>query len=83
MPQLGGPQHVFLSSMAAYVGLDLKEDINWVTHPAAESIQLLAEGKVDALLGFPPTRRNSEQSRLGTWWSIVWWTGPGPGTSAA
>ena len=52
--ELGSAQHVFLSSIAAYIGLDPRKDINWVTHPAAESMQLLAEGKVDAFLGFPP-----------------------------
>ena len=52
--ELGSAQHVFLSSIAAYIGLDPRKDINWVTHPAAESMQLLAEGKIDAFLGFPP-----------------------------
>jgi NitT/TauT family transport system substrate-binding protein len=65
VPQLGGPQHVFLSSMAAYVGLDPRTDIHWVTHPAAESIQLLAEGKVDALLGFPPTPQELRAKQIG------------------
>src|SRR5262245_3398587 len=51
---LGDPAHVFLSSMVAFVGLDPRKDINWVTHPVAESMQLLAEGKVDGFLGFPP-----------------------------
>ena len=49
-----GPQHVFLSSMIAYVGLDPRKDINWVVHPSEESMQLFREGKVDAYLGFPP-----------------------------
>jgi NitT/TauT family transport system substrate-binding protein len=39
VPERGGPQHVFLSSMAAYVGLDPSKDITWVTHPRAESMQ--------------------------------------------
>jgi NitT/TauT family transport system substrate-binding protein len=51
---LGSSQHVFLSSMAAYVGLDPHKDINWVTHVSADSIRLLAEGKIDAFLAFPP-----------------------------
>ena len=54
VPELESAQHVFLASMAAYVGLDPRKDINWVTHPSAESMQLLAEGKIDAFLGFPP-----------------------------
>ena len=54
VPQLGSPHHVFLASMAAYVGLDPHKDINFVTHPGPESIRLLSEGKIDAYLGFPP-----------------------------
>jgi NitT/TauT family transport system substrate-binding protein len=65
VPQVGSPQHVFLSSMAAYVGLDPNKDIHWVTHPAAESIQLLAEGQVDALLGFPPTPQELRAKQIG------------------
>ena len=49
-----GPQHVFLSSMVAYVGLDPRKDINWVVHESKESIELFMQGKVDAYLGFPP-----------------------------
>ncbi len=52
--ELGSSQHVFLSTMLAYVGLDPQRDIHWVTHPPAESMRLLAAGKVDAFLGFPP-----------------------------
>jgi NitT/TauT family transport system substrate-binding protein len=51
---LGTPEHVFLASMAAYVGLDPRKDINWVTHPFAESTRLLTEGKIDAFMAFPP-----------------------------
>ena len=54
VPELGSPQHVFLASIAAHVGLDPRKDINWVIHPRAEAMQLLADGKVDAFLGFPP-----------------------------
>jgi NitT/TauT family transport system substrate-binding protein len=54
VPELGSPQHVFLASIAAYVGLDPRRDIDWVIHPRAEAMQLLTDGKVDAFLGFPP-----------------------------
>ena len=52
--ELGSGQHVFVSTVAAYVGLDPQRDIHWVTHPPAESMRLLAAGEVDAFLGFPP-----------------------------
>jgi NitT/TauT family transport system substrate-binding protein len=49
IPALGSPSHVFLSSIAAYVGLDPSRDINFVTYPADQSMQLLAGGKIDAI----------------------------------
>ena len=42
--ELGTPEHLFLASMAAYVGLDPRTDIHWVFHPMAETGRLLAEG---------------------------------------
>jgi NitT/TauT family transport system substrate-binding protein len=51
---LGSSPHVFLTGMAAYVGLDPLKDINWVTSPTVKPMTLFAEGKIDAFLGFPP-----------------------------
>lgn len=51
---LGGSQHVLLSSMAAYVGLDPRRDINWILRNPPEGMKLFAEGKADAYLAFPP-----------------------------
>ena len=62
---LGSSQHVFLSSMAAYVGLDPSKDINWAPHPSAESIRLLADGKIDAFLAFPPEPQELRAKRIG------------------
>jgi NitT/TauT family transport system substrate-binding protein len=44
----------FLASMAAYVGLDPRQDINWVPHPQAEAMRLLVKGQIDAFLIYPP-----------------------------
>jgi len=65
VPLMGSPQHVFISSMVAYVGLDPKKDINWVTHPFAEATQLLAQGKIDAYLGFPPEPQELRAKKIG------------------
>jgi len=62
---LGAPEHVFLSSMAAYVGLDPRRDIKWVPHPPEESMQLLAEGKVDGFLAFPPEPQELRAKKVG------------------
>jgi NitT/TauT family transport system substrate-binding protein len=51
---LESSNHVFLSAMAALVGLDPTKDINWVTSADPKPIELFLTGKVDAFLGFPP-----------------------------
>jgi NitT/TauT family transport system substrate-binding protein len=43
-----------LTLMAAQVGLDAAKDISWVTDPSVKPLDLFAEGKIDAFLGFPP-----------------------------
>ncbi|MDK1494160.1 ABC transporter substrate-binding protein [Sinorhizobium sp. 7-81] len=51
---LGSTPHVFVTSMAAYVGLDPQKDIRWVTDPSVGPMELFIKGKVHAFLGFPP-----------------------------
>ena len=53
-PSTGSGQYVFLVSMLQHAGLDHRKDVNWAFHPARESSQLLADGKIDAFLSFPP-----------------------------
>ncbi len=48
---LNSSEHVFFASIAAYVGLDPRKDINWVIHEADEGVKLFADGKVDAYIG--------------------------------
>src|SRR6516165_9996209 len=54
VPGLGSNQHIFLSAMAAHVGLDPVSDIRWVTDPSIKPIEAFEQGKIDAFLGFPP-----------------------------
>ena len=65
VPDLGGSQHVFTASMVAFVGLDPRKDINWVTHPQGESARLLAEGKIDAFLAVPPETQELRAKKIG------------------
>ncbi len=60
---LGGPEHVFLASMAAYVGLDPARDLTWVADPAAK--ELFTGGRVDAFLGFPPEPQDLRARKIG------------------
>jgi NitT/TauT family transport system substrate-binding protein len=65
VPELGVGPHVLISIMVAYVGLDPRKDVNWVTYPPAESMRLLAEGKIDAYMGFPPDPQELRAKQIG------------------
>jgi NitT/TauT family transport system substrate-binding protein len=54
VPEQDTARPAFIAAIAAYVGLDPRKDINWVTQPPVESMRQLVEGKIDAFLGFPP-----------------------------
>jgi NitT/TauT family transport system substrate-binding protein len=62
---IGSSQHVFLASMATYVGLDPGRDINWVTSSSPKPKELFVEGKIDAFLGFPPEPQEMQARNLG------------------
>jgi NitT/TauT family transport system substrate-binding protein len=57
--------HVFLSAMATLVGLDPAKDIEWVTSGPVKPIELFAEGKIDAFLGFPPEPQRLRAQNIG------------------
>jgi NitT/TauT family transport system substrate-binding protein len=61
----GASTHVFISTMAAHVGLDPVKDINWVTSPTVAPMELFAEGKIDAFLGFPPEPQELRARNIG------------------
>ena len=50
--QAGSP--ALLKLMAAGVGLDPEKDFQWVIDPKLKPLDLFAQGKIDAFLGFPP-----------------------------
>src|SRR5215831_8950927 len=61
----GSSQYTFLSSMAAHVGLNPAKDINWVTSSSPKPMELFAEGKIDAFLGFPPEPQELRVRKIG------------------
>jgi NitT/TauT family transport system substrate-binding protein len=67
VPELGpgSMQHIVVSSMATYIGIDPRKDINFVVHPEAKALQLFAEGKIDAYLGFPPRAQELRAKNIG------------------
>ena len=68
---LGSGTHVYLAAMAAYIGLDPHQDINWIVPPAdfsgasGTAMQLFADGKSDAFLGFPPEPQELRSRKIG------------------
>jgi NitT/TauT family transport system substrate-binding protein len=62
---LQGPEHVFLASMLSYVGLDPRKDVTWVTYSTEESIKRLAQGSIDAFMGFPPDPQQLRAQKIG------------------
>ena len=65
VPERNSSHELFVSSMAAHVGLDPRRDIRWVSHPDAESIRLLAAGKIDSMIGFPPVPQEVRARKIG------------------
>jgi len=65
IPELGDGTHAYLATMVAYSGLDPRKDITWVPHPSPEGMQLLAEGKIDALMATPPFAQELRAKHIG------------------
>ena len=57
--------HIFVAAMAAHFGLDPRKDIVWAAHPPDEGKRLLAEGKVDAYIAFPPDPQELRADGIG------------------
>jgi NitT/TauT family transport system substrate-binding protein len=62
---LGSSPHLFLATIATYVGLDPTKDIDWVLSPSVRPMELFAQGKIDAFLGFPPEPQELRARNIG------------------
>ena len=63
--RLNHPGHYFVAIMAAQVGLDPQTDIEWVTSSEVNPMELFADGKADAFLGFPPEPQELRARKIG------------------
>ncbi len=59
------PDYAFITSVLTFVGMDPTRDVNFEPHKKDEAIQLLADGKVDAYMGFPPTNQQLRSQNVG------------------
>jgi NitT/TauT family transport system substrate-binding protein len=63
---IGGSEYVLLSSMLAYVGLEPKKDVHWITGKTLrDSMRLFVEGQADAFLGFAPQPQELRARKIG------------------
>ena len=62
---IGSPTHLFLSVIAANIGIDPSKDINWVTSGPVKPMQLFMDGKIDAFLGLPPEPQELRARHVG------------------
>jgi NitT/TauT family transport system substrate-binding protein len=58
-------QHTFVATIVAYVGLDPRKDIQWVTAAPDESLRLFADGKIDAVIALPPEPQELRARKIG------------------
>ena len=62
---LGSSDHMFVSVMAANIGLDPINDIRWISSQSPRPDELFAEGKIDACLGLPPVAQDLRARKIG------------------
>jgi NitT/TauT family transport system substrate-binding protein len=62
---LGAAKHRYVAIMAANIGLDPEEDIEWVSGSDSDPLELFPDGKVDAFLGFPPEPQELRARKVG------------------
>ena len=62
---LGSPGHLFLSVIAAQVGIDPGKEIRWISSGPVKPKQLFTDGKIDAFLGFPPEPQELRARKIG------------------
>jgi NitT/TauT family transport system substrate-binding protein len=59
-------EHIFVSSMIAYVGMDPAKDVQWrVGNSSAEAMRLFAEDKADAYMAFAPQPQELRAKKIG------------------
>ena len=69
VPSLAGPQHLMLAMLMRFVGMDPRTDVTWVAHPADAAIGMLADGRIDAYMAFPPENQQLRARKVG---HVVW-----------
>ena len=59
-------RRIFMFALLAHVGLDPRKDVTFLERPGPEGIQLFADGKADAFLGFSAEPHQLRAMKIGT-----------------
>ena len=64
---LGSGDHYMFSSILAYVGIDPKKDVNWITADSTgqDAMALFSDGKADAFFAFTPQPQELRAKKIG------------------
>ena len=63
----GAADHVYISSMMAYVGMDPRSDVKWIDTKSFDGpMELFVAGKADAFLGFPTSAATGSRQKSWT-----------------
>lgn len=62
---VGGGDHVLVSSMLAYVGVNPRKEVKWITENTFDTMRLFVEGKADAIMGFAPQPQELRERGIG------------------
>ena len=62
---LGSPEHMFLSMIAANVGINPRTEINWTAAGKIGPKQAFIEGRIDAFLGVAPVPQELRAKHIG------------------
>jgi NitT/TauT family transport system substrate-binding protein len=58
-------RQAFVAGLATFVGLNPLKDITWINFEPGKSMQLFAEGKIDAFMGFAPEPQEMRAKKIG------------------
>jgi NitT/TauT family transport system substrate-binding protein len=58
-------RHELVAIMAAQVGLDPDQDIDWIADPTVKPMQQFVDGRIDAFLGFRPEPQELRARKIG------------------
>jgi len=63
---IGSPEYYFIAAMMAYVGVDARNDLDWVLGETfSGTMQLFIDGKADAFLAGPPQPQELRAKKIG------------------